>query len=199
MAQSSGSRTTPASSGSSPCRHRARHDRPPACDTRRAPRSARRGTPWHRSRRSARRRQASSSADTAEHILKVGAGETARLGVVAAAVVAVDQHPATGQFMARAMGKRKPIASGPAPSAPPCAPPVPGQGSPAVQPPAQFADRWGLQVLISDGSGLFSGGRHLTALLMRQSINSSPSSAATDSARDAKPKACRVSYSRMPA
>jgi len=47
--------------------------------------------------------------------------------------------------------------------------------------------------LISLVSGLFSGGRHLTALVMRQSISSSPSSAATDTGREAKPKVCSVS------
>ena len=56
-----------------------------------------------------------------------------------------------------------------------------------------------LQVAISAGVGLLPGGTHLTALVIRQPVNSSPSSRATDTGRLAQPWRCSVSYSSTPA
>src|SRR5665213_1401968 len=59
--------------------------------------------------------------------------------------------------------------------------------------------RYRLQVRISSGKGLFAGGRHLTAFVMRVSRSTSPSLTATDVAALARPSSKRVSYSRIPA
>src|SRR5436190_6218847 len=55
------------------------------------------------------------------------------------------------------------------------------------------------QVLISDGSGLFCGGTQRTELAMRQSTNSSVSSARSSYTPLARPCLSKVAYSRSPA
>ena len=69
---------------------------------------------------------------------------------------------------------------------------------PDLKPPSS-ADRKSRHWLISAPTGLFCGGRHLTALVIQQPISCRPSSAETDSGALAKPYLCRVWYSRMPA
>ena len=59
--------------------------------------------------------------------------------------------------------------------------------------PASSAARNSLQVAISAGVGLFCGGTHLTAFVMRQPSSRSPSSAERDTGALAQPYRCSVS------
>ena len=51
---------------------------------------------------------------------------------------------------------------------------------------------YGLQVLISIGNGLLSGGRHLTALVMSTPGSFNPSARAVDAGALARPSSCSV-------